>query len=705
MKIETAVGQIEKSGNLVEHVAKMEMNEVAFEVLSGGIYTDRETAIIRELSCNAVDAHVDAGNLDTPFLIRLPNSLEPHLIIRDYGTGLPADQIPNLYLYYFRSTKAQSNDFIGAMGLGAKSPFSYVDSFHVSSYYEGKKYNFVAYKNEQNCAACTLMETEDTNEPNGLEIKISIPATAHYEFFRKTAQALRFFKYKPTVEGIDHFNWPNEVEYFLESPKFGICRSRQSSLVIMGGVAYPFSSKDFAGEFELTSAEKKVMNQGIHFFVPLGAVRPNAGRERLTYNNNTKIYLRSIIKEAVAALEKLSHENIKNAKSVWEARLKFDETKKGVLGEIFEFQPTFQFMGKEISDTFDFCEMDKGFKPRLIEIAGFGLEHHDDSPSSGSRRRRRNHNEEKKAKFRHFELTSIKPADVESILINDVERGGYKIIEKYLDDENIKNTVVFSADVSDEFLNELDCADMVIRVSTLPKPERAKRGSRGVIEKTLMQRWDFNNECWINEEEVDLNEGGIYVLIRHNKINSKGIVEGYFEDKYDFKTRVSHLRKFGFDEPIYAIRPCDLKRIARYSDCWNVLYEEIEEVVEENILYAEDCSLYDTWRETENNYSDYKHFENVTFSPNSPMAELMKKYKELKVAANMDAGKINSFRRLNEYVKNMYSIEMDAKVIDQMKTIWEQYPFLDNLSLSCCKMDDLIEYVNFIDSKQKAVAA
>jgi hypothetical protein len=60
----------------------------AFSILSSGLYANKVRAIIRELSCNAIDSHTAAGKADTPFDVHLPNSLEPWFAIRDYGTGL-----------------------------------------------------------------------------------------------------------------------------------------------------------------------------------------------------------------------------------------------------------------------------------------------------------------------------------------------------------------------------------------------------------------------------------------------------------------------------------------------------------------------------------------------------------------------------------------------------------------------------------------
>ena len=68
----------------------------AFNILSSGLYANKIRAIVRELSCNAVDSHTAAGKMDCPFDVHLPNSLEPYFSIRDYGTGLSHEQVTNI---------------------------------------------------------------------------------------------------------------------------------------------------------------------------------------------------------------------------------------------------------------------------------------------------------------------------------------------------------------------------------------------------------------------------------------------------------------------------------------------------------------------------------------------------------------------------------------------------------------------------------
>ena len=103
---------IERSGNFVESTFKIKANGKAFKILSDGLYSDKIKAIIRELSCNAYDSHIEAGT-DKPFDVHLPTRFDPTFYIRDYGTGLSKEDVEAIYTTYFESTKTNTNDAIG----------------------------------------------------------------------------------------------------------------------------------------------------------------------------------------------------------------------------------------------------------------------------------------------------------------------------------------------------------------------------------------------------------------------------------------------------------------------------------------------------------------------------------------------------------------------------------------------------------------
>lgn len=66
----------------------------AFQILSDNLYSNKIEAVIRELVCNAVDAH-KANNNHEPVQVILPTSLHPSFDVIDNGTGLSPETSPN----------------------------------------------------------------------------------------------------------------------------------------------------------------------------------------------------------------------------------------------------------------------------------------------------------------------------------------------------------------------------------------------------------------------------------------------------------------------------------------------------------------------------------------------------------------------------------------------------------------------------------
>ena len=61
MKLHSSTHTVEKSGNFEENQFSIEASAKAFMILSDGLYSNKILAVIRELSTNAYDSHVDAG--------------------------------------------------------------------------------------------------------------------------------------------------------------------------------------------------------------------------------------------------------------------------------------------------------------------------------------------------------------------------------------------------------------------------------------------------------------------------------------------------------------------------------------------------------------------------------------------------------------------------------------------------------------------
>ena len=139
MIIKDQTNSIEQIGNVTEESQfKIKVSPKAFQILSS-LYSDKPLAIVRELGCNAMDSHVASGQSNRPLHVHLPNTLEPWLTIQDFGTGISHENIYKIYTEYFNSTKTNTNDQVGMLGLGSKSPFCYTDNFTITSIFQGVK--------------------------------------------------------------------------------------------------------------------------------------------------------------------------------------------------------------------------------------------------------------------------------------------------------------------------------------------------------------------------------------------------------------------------------------------------------------------------------------------------------------------------------------------------------------------------------------
>lgn len=105
-------------------------------ILSSTLYTHPQLAVVREIICNAWDAHIAAGKTDTPIQITLT---EDTLTVRDYGFGIAHAEIGPIYGVYGNSTKRGDSKSTGGFGLGSKAPFAYTDNFEVTSHHLGVK--------------------------------------------------------------------------------------------------------------------------------------------------------------------------------------------------------------------------------------------------------------------------------------------------------------------------------------------------------------------------------------------------------------------------------------------------------------------------------------------------------------------------------------------------------------------------------------
>jgi hypothetical protein len=344
LKICDTLLQTESSGVQQTTQFSIAASRKAFEILSSGLYTNKFHAIMRELSCNAVDAHNAAGKPTLPFEIHLPNNSEPYLSFRDFGAGLSPERMLDVYIRYFVSDKTDSNDYIGAFGLGAKSPLSYVDSFQVVSRHEGKRRTYFVSKSVDGIPELSLVEeADDPDTPSGVEVQIPVQRGDFYSFENAAKEILPHFEVHPRIAGKWDFAL-TRPEYDVQTPSCGVVKKRHSGSwvkLVMGGVAYPVDIKAVSDDnkahpkivgvkdqkfvmpavFDPSADRYSYLGWHITLFAAIGDVEVNASREGLSYTPNTITNVRRLIEKARDEVVEHVYNKIGGTPTLWDARV------------------------------------------------------------------------------------------------------------------------------------------------------------------------------------------------------------------------------------------------------------------------------------------------------------------------------------------------------------------------------------------------
>jgi hypothetical protein len=295
-----------------------------FNVLRNQLYTDKIGAVVREYSANAYDANVEAGNGDKSIRITLPSPLEKTFKVRDFGRGLTQEDIQEIYCFYGESTKRQSNAYIGQLGLGSKSAFAYGDNFLINSFVDGKVSSYNAFIDPSGIGQIALLSTQDTSEPNGVEICIAVKGEDCREFNKSVNRYLRYFKVKPEIIGI---NEQELSDMFLppvsSGDRWSFYKNVNLPTAIMGNIGYPLSLSSMKLDMSRDDDKKiyNLLSSSIVLNFEIGDLDVAASREGLQYTDRTLSSVRTLALQVVNKIVAEIEQNIgSTAKSVFGAK-------------------------------------------------------------------------------------------------------------------------------------------------------------------------------------------------------------------------------------------------------------------------------------------------------------------------------------------------------------------------------------------------
>lgn len=325
-------------------------SSTAFTVLSSNLYSDKILAIIRELACNAYDSHVAAGCADRPIEIYAPTRYDLTFYVEDFGTGLSdrdirgywakgADVVDlvsqaerqltdqqllddgytfssGIYNTFFRSSKTDTNEQVGQLGLGCKSPYSYVTSFAVRSRHDGIECVYACYKDESMLPVISLMDRKPTTESNGLKVSLSVATDDVSQFISKIMSVSSLFPVMPIVHNSSTQPTPQVYEFTANG--WAAHGRNIGCRAIMGTVGYPvdvaklldgMDATEVKRQFGGTARDVQRVASWVDMIVPIGGCSVAASREHLHYDAHTIATLREWLARIIPYLkQRLSDE-------------------------------------------------------------------------------------------------------------------------------------------------------------------------------------------------------------------------------------------------------------------------------------------------------------------------------------------------------------------------------------------------------------
>lgn len=592
-----------------------------FNVLRNQLYSDKILAVIREYSCNAIDANVEAGKSATPISVSLPNRLCSTFKVRDFGNGLTDADIHDIYAFYGESTKRKSNAMIGQLGLGSKSAFAYGDNFVINSFVDGVKNTYNAFIDDSQVGQIAKLGSEATTEVNGVEIVISVK-DCDCEVFRTKAEGLfKHFKVQPIVKGAT-VNL-TKSECVLSGSFWGIYASEftsRSALAVMGNIAYPI---DF---YSLKSADNnltKLLSANLVIEFEIGELDISASREKLQYTDRA-------IKAIIAKTDKIFSEM--NAKV--EEKLKNCETlfqAKKVYGSIFDYNSPLHCISGLIK------KVSWNKMPLLDSRIAFDYKDCSSTQTSALAHVRSYAKSWRGTRISSNESASLECSENVVLVLNDkgITNGVGNRVYDLLQIKG-KRVVVFSIKDKSFFAkyNLNETKDFVL-LSSLPVHSFASSGGVSAVKSPKHSSKEFifdvtktswastRSHFWIQESVDIANDSGVYVEIENFDFKT---TSGFIHPQ-NLSLYIKNLKSLGVTAPkIYGFKKHvmdKVKKNAKFIPLSKYIKDTLENFAKTNKLSQNiaDRQGYNKFK------TDWWLLSNVTFDANSPLAVALKKIK------------------------------------------------------------------------------
>lgn len=283
-------------------------------------YSNLLLAVHREYSANARDSHIEAGQT-RPVEIELPTQLQPVFVVRDYGTGLDEVGLNNGFMLYGWSSKRETDEQVGYFGIGCKCGLALTNQFAIVCVKDGVRTEAVMTRASNGLGELQVFDVGETDEPNGVEIRMPIPQEKIAQFNQTGMNFYRFWE--PGTIIVDGKQPASVFDETLKiDPDVHLVKGLSSHYFVMGNIPYPLPPE----------IEIKNLTQGIKVVahVPIGAIKLTPSRESLDMESElSKDAVATLVEYVETTIGRTVQEEIDQCKTPLEALIKAHKWRGG----------------------------------------------------------------------------------------------------------------------------------------------------------------------------------------------------------------------------------------------------------------------------------------------------------------------------------------------------------------------------------------
>ena len=282
--------------------------QILMQMLSKNLYSDDIGSTVRECASNALDSHRRAGTTD-PIIVSFGANKDGNyeFSVEDFGIGLDAEDVKNIISKYGKSTKRDSANELGMMGLGFKSPLAYCSSFYFVCRKNGVERKYMMYEGEDVNTIDLLYETS-TDQKNGVKVIVPVRHYDRSNFISKIKEQLAYFENVYfNVDGVDNDFTIMRHEHFQWSPM-----STNSQLhICLDNVYYPI-------DFGKLGIDTIYFPVGLRFSLTDGLF-PTPNRESLRYTTEAKAVIMKKLQSVANFFVEKYNETVQDTTDIWAA--------------------------------------------------------------------------------------------------------------------------------------------------------------------------------------------------------------------------------------------------------------------------------------------------------------------------------------------------------------------------------------------------